>query len=1328
MQKSCTIFAVMLVLTLTVTLLTGVDFGLDAGGSSWLGSTAMAQDAPSPEVPVPTTDAEPAETPSSGNSQTFNVLGIILLTIVVPYILGFWLAKAIRLPELSRKLGIIFASLVCSLTVCFLLWPPKFGIDLQGGVILVYEVDEQASLDLLASDASAENTGFDMTPEKQLEQGTAQLITQLQKRINPSGVSEVVIRPYGENQVEVIVPQAESADLESIKRLITKAGVLDFMIVANKQDHDYLLSRAQDEAQLGVTYVTDREGNRIGRWVRVDDDARGAVGEPNLSQPTLEPYLNSQRHLVRGGGPGVPFEVLMKVERPAARLGGKHLSSARIEQDEYGSPAVGFEFGVDGANRMGRLSQENLSETNIPRKLGIVMDNYLISAPRINARITDRGIITGDFTQQEVSDLVQVLRSGKLPVVLRKEPISEQKISATLGDDTIRKGRIAITISLVAVLVFMAIYYRVAGLVACFALVFNLVLILAIMIAIKADLTLPGIAGLVLTVGMSVDANVLIYERIREEIKGGASLRVALSNGFGKAMSTIVDANITTLITAAVLYRIGTDQVRGFAVTLFVGILMSMFTAIYVSRGIFDILEKKRIFTSLKFLPSASSIGYDFIGKKKIAGIISLLVILVGMIGVGVRGKDIFDIDFNGGSSVQVFLEEAMPISEVRSKLTGVLPDLSVSAVTMEDYEDRIYKVDTSMSEYGQLGKVVITDRTGASAEVDLSGLETLSGIIERLATAEVGVAVLPNPDGDGIEFQDETGADSGSMSVKNADDDTETADHLKMNFSTDALRYNTGAIPAGVEVVQDRISQVFTGPNGESQLVMHNMDFEPPTDAPGANNAPAKTPDTPEASPTTTEPAQSAPEPQSSGEGEESPMETPEGEEAPMENSEEEPQSPEDDMQSLLAPISSRLIAMLPWHLSLDAVLQDNGEEDSPAPEQPAQEDAPADDSSAEEESSEADSSEEPAADDSPMGDAPSEEAPMEEQPSDEAAPPMQDASPMNESPMTETPMADSPMTDGAAPITPMGDSPLDAGPGTGPMTDPLSSREEAPRFKTQTEMSFDEGISAETVRTLINDAADNLRVARPDVALLDSEGQTLPVDSRVSQTTWTVKLSTTPDESAKILEQVAQKLDSTPVWPSSSKIGSKVAGDMQTMAILAIGFCLIGIVGYIWFRFQSVAFGVAAVVALVHDVLVTLGFIALSVWMAPVFGFLQVTEFKISLPVVAAFLTIIGYSLNDTIVIFDRIREVRGKSPDLTSEMVNISVNQTLGRTLLTSLTTLIVVLILYFIGGEGIHSFSFSLVIGVIAGTYSTVFIACPVLIWLMNRDKGAKKAEA
>jgi len=1180
---------------------------------------------------------------------------------------------------MGRKLGITLAALVCSVTIVVLLWPPKFGIDLLGGVILVYEVDEEATLDLLAADAenAEEEQGYSLSPEQQLRQGTAQLIEQLKKRINPSGVLEVVVRPYGENQVEVIVPQAESADLDSIKAVITKAGILEFMIVANRVDHDHLISRAEDESQEGVTYVTDRRtGRRIARWVRVDEKARGAFTGNNL---------------LRGGGDR-PVEVLMKVERANYRLSGKHLQQA-TQTTEKGGPAVSFMMNPEGAQRLGRLTQENISDNTISRQLAIVMDNVVISAPSINGRISGQGVITGSFTVKEVQVLTQVLRAGRLPVVLRKEPISEQKISATLGDDTIRKGQFAITISLIAVLIFMVIYYRVAGLVACFALLFNLVLILALMIAISADLTLPGIAGLVLTVGMAVDANVLIYERIREELNNGATLRVALANGFGKAMSTIVDANLTTLITAAVLYRIGTDQVRGFAVTLFVGIIMSMFTAIYVSRGIFDILERKRIIKTLHMLPSASSIGYDFIGKRKIAAIVSTVVILVGMAAVGVRGRDIFDIDFNGGTSVQVFLKEATPISVVRETLGNTLPDLSVSAVTLDGAEDRIYKVDTSLADYGELGIVKMTDRKGKSAEVDLTGAESLANLVERLSQADVGISVEINADRDGIEFQDTTGADSGTMSVESTGEAKSTAADLNMDFRTDQLRWDTGRIPEGVEVVQKRIQSIFTSESGESMLVMHDMNFTPPAAVETKKAAsPVLDGFNPNLEPPTTDANSPAPE-VSTGDSAPQPPST--SDPMPMSEPSEtaEGNEPSTNEQSLWLPPTQPWVGLLPWNVPMNALLQ--AAPDPEADENQSQEEA-ADEPKAEEK--EENPPAEPAADQPESQDPPTE--PVEEQedanqPIDGAANPVQTGNP-------------------AMPVNPLGGQ------------QPGLNQPEASRFKTQSELTFDEKISADTVRNLITNAAIAQRIPEPEIALLDDDGTQLSSDSRVSRTTWQIKLSSDQQSTKQILERVSFKLDSTPVWPSSSKIGSKVAGDMQTMAVAAVIFCLVGIVGYIWFRFQSVAFGVAAVVALVHDVAVTLGFIALSTYLAPVFGFLQVTEFKISLPVVAAFLTIIGYSLNDTIVIFDRIREVRGKSPDITADMVNLSVNQTLGRTLLTSLTTLIVVLILYFMGGEGIHSFSFSLVIGVIAGTYSTVFIACPVLIWLMNRDKAAQEA--
>jgi SecD/SecF fusion protein len=213
-----------------------------------------------------------------------------------------------------------------------------------------------------------------------------------------------------------------------------------------------------------------------------------------------------------------------------------------------------------------------------------------------------------------------------------------------------------------------------------------------------------------------------------------------------------------------------------------------------------------------------------------------------------------------------------------------------------------------------------------------------------------------------------------------------------------------------------------------------------------------------------------------------------------------------------------------------------------------------------------------------------------------------------------------------------------------------------------------------------------------------------------------WTVRLSVPPTDGAKILDALNTKLTSTPDYLSDSTIGSRVAESTQWTAAKALVVSIVMIVVYIWIRFQNVIYGIGAVVALIHDVLVTVAGVALSYYVAGFLGFLLVDPFKISLNVVAALLTIVGYSISDTIVIFDRIREVRGKSPDLTEEMINKSVNQTLSRTVLTVFTVLLVTIILYIAGGQAIHAFAFTMLIGLISGTYSSVYIAAPCLLWL------------
>jgi SecD/SecF fusion protein len=219
----------------------------------------------------------------------------------------------------------------------------------------------------------------------------------------------------------------------------------------------------------------------------------------------------------------------------------------------------------------------------------------------------------------------------------------------------------------------------------------------------------------------------------------------------------------------------------------------------------------------------------------------------------------------------------------------------------------------------------------------------------------------------------------------------------------------------------------------------------------------------------------------------------------------------------------------------------------------------------------------------------------------------------------------------------------------------------------------------------------------------------------------TWALEIMLPADKTEALLKDIQATLNDTPVFPSSNAIGGKVAGDTQLLAIYALLASMVMIVIYVWIRFQNVMFGLAAVLATFHDVLVAVGFLALSKYLAPFLGWAMVDDFKISLAVVAALLTIVGYSINDTIVIFDRIREIRGKNPDLTEAMINLSVNQCLGRTILTSGTVLIGTTILYFFGGQGIHPFAYTMLVGLVSGTYSTVYIASPMLLLLRRADE-------
>jgi SecD/SecF fusion protein len=735
------------------------------------------------------------------------------------------------------------------------------------------------------------------------------------------------------------------------------------------------------------------------------------------------------------------------------------------------------------------------------------------------------------------------------------------------------------------------VYYHFAGLVADIAVVLNVLMTVALMILIKAAFTLPGLAGLVLTVGMAVDANVLIYERIREELERGASLRMAIRNGFSRATGTILDSNITTLITAIVLYVIGTDQIKGFAVTLILGLLVSMFTAIYVSRVILDIVERKRWIERLTMMKFFGTPKFEYIRYCIPAIAVSSVIVAAGVAAMVSRGKELLDIDFTGGSSVQIEFAEgkAQPIAEVRSAVAE-LPDVAVSSVGEEGQE---FKIDTSDREIANVQKFLKEKFAGH--------LKTYSMSHGELAKIE---ATAPAA--------------------------TET--------------------PAASETPA-------TGETPAEKPASEPAPEAPAAEAPAAAEKPAEA--APAETPTESAPAKPA---------EDTPADKPAESTAPQ---------PEES--------SSRRVRN-PFRFA--SYLQEEKAPEAEPAETPA------------EPAAVAPTAEEPAAEAAPAEKAPAEtaaEAPATEAPANADA--------ATDAKAAETPAKKEEATEAASTPAETEGVPVEA-----PMTAPADM---SLTGGTRVELTFPEPIAHDPLAELVQGRLDSLGLGNTPFRLTNPEYQD---GSEARYGTWGLESLLDFEQTNKLLEAMTTELATTPVFASSSQIGGKVAGDTQMMALYAMLASMVMIVLYVWIRFQNLFFGLAAVVALVHDVMISIAALALSAYLSPFMGALLVDPFKISLAVVAALLTIVGFSINDTIVIFDRIREVRGKSPRATADMINLSINQTLSRTIITSGTVFIACLILYFVGGPGIHAFAYTMVIGVIAGTYSTIYIAAPLILWL------------
>jgi preprotein translocase subunit SecD len=367
----------------------------------------------------------------------------------------------------------------------------------------------------------------------------------IDNRVNALGVTEPFIAPESGNRIVIQLPGVD--DPARVKDIIKTTALLQFRIVEGNPGSDEASVRASIPAamQSDIDILPGTRSNEFGQTA------------------------------------GTQFYAVHKT----VPVTGRDLKNARVQKGRMGEPVIGFSMTPEGAHKFG-----DLTGNNINKPLAIVLDNKVVSAPRINSRIDDQGVIEGRFSNEEAADLSLVLRSGSLPASLTT--LEERTVGPSLGRDSIRQGVTASLIGFVLLIAAVLLYYRGAGINAVLALLLNLVILLGMMAIFKATLTLPGIAGIILTLGMAVDSNVLVFERIREELREGKTVRGAIEQGFSRAFGTIIDTHMTTIISALFLFQFGTGPIKGFAVTLLIGLFASVFTAFFVSRVIFDIVYK----------------------------------------------------------------------------------------------------------------------------------------------------------------------------------------------------------------------------------------------------------------------------------------------------------------------------------------------------------------------------------------------------------------------------------------------------------------------------------------------------------------------------------------------------------------------------------------------------------------------------------------------------------------------------------------------------------------------------------------------------------------
>ncbi|MHC4387933.1 MAG: protein translocase subunit SecD, partial [Planctomycetota bacterium] len=915
-------------------------------------------------------------------------------------------------------------------------------------------------------------------------------------------------------------------DPKDLQRMLKGAGVLEFRILPTfrhaRVNDDEMAGYVETLKTKGPKYAsTDEyvwcEIEKPGEWLyeqqgrifsRVTDGQEGpaVIGRFGDKWYVLASNKGRERMLHAAGAEQKEW----KLER------------SRPAQDEMGRRAIGFLLDEKGGILFYRVTKNN-----VDRPLCILLDGLAISAPNISEAIGRRGIIKGAFSETEQQDMVDKLDAGSLPARLIEEPISERTIGPMIGADNRDKGIKAGFVGLVVVVLCMLVYYMLSGGIADVALLMNILFVLAIMALLRATFTLPGIAGIILTIGMSVDANVLIFERIREELQKGASLRIAIRNGYQRAFRTIFDANVTTFITAAILYWVASEEIKGFAIVLMLGIVSSMFTALFVTRVIFDVLLAKRIIKDR--LPMLSLIhrpNVNWMGLRPVFFGISSVLIVVGLIAFFTRA-DKYDIEFTGGTAAVINLKDGVDLSR-------------------QDVEDKIHEVGRKLDNALAAAKVY---SLGKAYEGDFFKQYEINTTETNKTTVTVTLA----------QEQGRT-AESVQSAIKKAEG--KFRGRLS-NLVVKASGNPSGFVVATSQMNQTLVKQVLGAAFPDAEL------SEP----------------------------------------------------------------------KIERTVDEAILSAFGDQLEIQRNLQPQITEQTK---------------------------------------------------------------------ITEEVVAANPeLSDflGGIKIT-------------CEIETAAAGREIEQRFK---DLQFKPEMQ-DLTRYSYRIVGTDLAALDPNVAVRTFVYLSADPEAglrELGDDEWTQFVA---NETARV--RGAAELETS--LPQVTQIDPSVGAEQKTRALIAIILSLFAIIAYIWLRFGDLRYGVAAIVALVHDVCITLGAVTASAYIASmVIGeTLLIGDFKIDLAMIAAFLTLIGYSLNDTIVVFDRIRENRRKA-QLNQQIITNSINQTISRTLLTSFTTFIVVLIMYIFGGQGLRGFTFAIGFGILVGTYSSIAIAAPVLLLGSKSKEGGSK---